>query len=110
MATNGSRNAAAISQALKVGAQTPISGENASPTPAEVPPSPLASAYVRTALINDTPTSGPIRIRKTHQDRAVTNSCHSLRSSQTQGLCEGKKYLLEIMAGQVSYALLRHGG
>ena len=37
IATNGSRNAAASSQALKVGAQTPISGEKASPTPAAVP-------------------------------------------------------------------------
>jgi hypothetical protein len=35
--TNGSRKAAAISQALNVGAQTPISGENASSTPIAVP-------------------------------------------------------------------------
>src|SRR5262249_38442400 len=37
MATNGSRNTAATSQALKVGAQMPVSGENASPTPTAVP-------------------------------------------------------------------------
>ena len=40
IATNGSRNAAASSQALKVGAQMPISGEKASPTPASVPLTP----------------------------------------------------------------------
>ena len=46
MPTKGSRNAAASSQALKVGAQTPTSGENASPTPCPtaVPFNPLASA------------------------------------------------------------------
>ena len=44
MPTNGSRNAAASSHALNVGAQMPISGENASPTPAVVPFKPLASA------------------------------------------------------------------
>ena len=43
MATKGSRNTAATSQALKVGAQIPTSGENASPTPIAVPPRPLAS-------------------------------------------------------------------
>ena len=44
MPTNGSRNTAATSQALNVGAQTPMSGENASPTPVLVPLRPLASA------------------------------------------------------------------
>ena len=44
MPTNGSKNTAATSQALNVGAQTPMSGENASPTPAVVPLRPLASA------------------------------------------------------------------
>jgi len=43
-AAAGSRKTAASSQALKVGAHTPISGENASPTPAAVPLRPLASA------------------------------------------------------------------
>ena len=38
MATKGNRNAAASSQALKVGAQMPTSGENATPTPSDVPP------------------------------------------------------------------------
>ncbi len=84
MATNGSRNAAASSQALKVGAQTPMSGENASPTPAAVPFNPLASAYVRTALMNDTPTSGPIASSRIHQAREATSSRHSLRSSHTK--------------------------
>ena len=37
MATNGNRNAAASSHALKVGAHTPTSGENASPTPSGDP-------------------------------------------------------------------------
>jgi hypothetical protein len=37
MATNGRRKAAASSHALKVGAQTPTSGEKASPTPAAAP-------------------------------------------------------------------------
>jgi len=44
IATNGRRNTAATSHALKVGAQTPMSGEKASPTPAVVPFRPLASA------------------------------------------------------------------
>ena len=58
MPTNGSKKAAASSHALNVGAQIPTSGENASPTPAAVPLSPLASAYVRTALMNANPISG----------------------------------------------------
>src|SRR4030095_6778213 len=46
MPTNGSMHAAASSHALKVGAQMPTSGENASPTPwpTAVPLRPLASA------------------------------------------------------------------
>src|SRR5215813_8057259 len=96
MATNGSKNAAANSQALKVGAQMPTSGENASPTPVEVPPRPLASAYVCTALINETPTSGPIRMRKAHHARDASNSRHSLLSSHAGAeLGERKKDLLK---------------
>ena len=99
IATNGSRNAAASSHALKVGAQTPTSGENASPTPAAVPFSPLASAYVRTALMNETPTSGPMSRHITHQARDASSSRHSLASSHRYGARrrasrEGKKHLL----------------
>src|SRR5262252_8111950 len=81
IATNGNRNTAATSQALNVGAQMPTSGENASPTPTAVPFSPLASAYVRTALMNVTPTSGPIATSSTHHDRDATSSRASLRSN-----------------------------
>src|SRR5262245_19719722 len=89
MPTNGSRNAAASSHALNVGAQTPMSGENASPTPCPtaVPFKPLASAYVRTALMNETPTSGPIATSITHQDRDAISSRHSLRRSHARGEC-----------------------
>src|SRR5215475_13993113 len=97
MATNGSRKAAASSHALKVGAQMPISGENASPTPADVPFRPLASPYVRTALMNDTPTSGPMSTRNNHHARDEMSSRHSLSSShQDADLREGKKDLFEI--------------
>src|SRR5438045_7642556 len=103
MATNGSRNAAAISHALNVGAQIPTSGENASPTPAAPPPRPLASAYVRTALMNDTPTSGPIRMRKTHHERELISSRASLRTSQSQARSgERKEDLLEVVARRVA--------
>src|SRR5579872_6972166 len=96
MATNGSRNTAASSQALNVGAQTPISGESASPTPAAVPFRPLTSAYVRTALMNETPTSGPMPSSSTHHDRETTSSRHSLlRSQKNGGLREGKKDLFQ---------------
>src|SRR5437660_10929414 len=97
MATNGSRNAAASSHALKVGAQMPTSGENASPTPAAVPPTPLASPYVRTDWMNENPTSGPITARKIHHDFDAMSSRHSLARSQTKGvLCERKEHLFEI--------------
>src|SRR5436305_3794938 len=96
IATNGRRNAAASSHALNVGAQMPISGENASPTPADVPFNPLASAYVCTALMNDTPVSGPIRISITHQARDATSSRHSLARRTTKTLRERKEDLLEI--------------
>src|SRR5262245_8323964 len=97
MATNGSRNAAASSHALNVGAQIPTSGENASPTPAVVPFSPLASAYVLTALMNATPTSGPIVSNNTHQARDASSSRHSLATRiQKTDLREGKKDLFEI--------------
>src|SRR5690348_18497906 len=97
MATNGRRKAAASSHALKVGAQIPISGENASPTPAEVPFKPLASLYVRTALMNETPTSGPINTKNTHQAREAISSRHSLfNSHRNADLRERKKHLFEI--------------
>src|SRR5438445_7643160 len=97
IATNGSRNAAASSQALKVGAQMPTSGENASPTPAAVPPRPLASPYVRTAWMNEKPTSGPMSARKIHHDFDAISSRHSLSRSQTNtNLREGKEDFLEI--------------
>src|SRR5260221_8696038 len=106
MPTNGSRNAAASSHALNVGAHTPMSGEKASPTPAAVPFKPLASAYVRTALMNDTPTSGPITRSRTHHERDERSSRPSLSSSQTKaGLREGKEHLFEILV-----AALRPGG
>src|SRR5256885_11795344 len=105
MATNGRRKAAASSHALKVGAQTPTNGENASPTPADVPFSPLASAYVRTALMNDTPTSGPIASSMIHHDRDATSSRASLRSSHTSAaLREGKEYLFQVAAARGSAA------
>src|SRR5581483_2137466 len=101
IATNGSRNAAAISQPLNVGAQMPTSGENASPTPAEVPPRPLASPYARTALMNATPTSGPIKTRKIHQARDASSSRHSFRMrGQTTPLGEAKKHLFQAGTGR----------
>src|SRR2546423_1814273 len=97
MPTNGSRNAAASSHALKVGAHTPISGENASPTPADVPFRPLASAYVRTELMNEKPTSGPITRSSTQYARDAISSRHSLSSSHTNAdLRKGKEHLFEI--------------
>src|SRR5262245_46681505 len=97
MATNGRRNAAASSQALKVGAQMPTSGEKASPTPAAVPSRPLASAYVRTALMKATPTSGPIAKRSTHHAREESSSRYSLPASvRNADLREGKEDLFEI--------------
>src|SRR6267142_2350646 len=99
MPTNGSRNAAASSHALKVGAQTPMSGENASPTPCPtaVPLSPLASAYVRTALMNDTPTSGPMATSRIHHERDATSSRHSFLSSHAKAcLCEGEKDIFQV--------------
>src|SRR6185437_3369639 len=97
MATNGNRKTAASSQALNVGAHTPIKGAIASPTPPAVPPSPLTSAYVRTALMNEMPTSGPRASNNTHQDRDATNSRRSLSSSHKNArLCERKKHLFQI--------------
>src|SRR4051812_3175376 len=97
IATNGNRNAAASSHALNVGAQIPISGENASPTPTDVPFNPLASAYVWTALMNETPVSGPMRINITHHAREATSSRHSLATSTTKMLRERKEDLFEIV-------------
>src|SRR5262249_41882989 len=75
----------------------PTRGENASPTPMDVPPKPLASPYVRTALMNETPTSGPVRISMIHQDLDDMSSRHSFaRSHSHGGLREGKKHLFEI--------------
>src|SRR5439155_10455302 len=125
IATNGRRNTAATSHALNVGAQMPTSGENASPTPIAVPFKPLASAYVRTALMNVTPTSGPIATRSTHHDRDARSSRVSLRSNHPPSRhrrfgapgrnataedaeigekdslsCERKEHLFEIAAGR----------
>src|SRR5689334_20351277 len=77
----------------------PTSGENASPTPAVVPFRPLASAYVRTALMKVTPTSGPIASSSTHHAREAISSRASLRSSQSACLGERKEDLFEIVAG-----------
>src|SRR5579859_1735267 len=97
IATNGRRNAAASSHALNVGDQTPTRGENASPTPSAVPFSPLRSAYVRTALMNETPTSGPIATSRTHHDFDATSSRHSFAASARHApLGERKEDLLEI--------------
>src|SRR5579859_3968005 len=109
IATKGRRNAAASSHALNVGAQTPMSGENASPTPADVPLRPLSSAYVRTALMNETPTSGPMSASITHQARDASSSRHSLTSSQTKGGLRARKHgLLEIAAQIGDGALALH--
>src|SRR3954447_15428307 len=106
IATNGRRNTAATSQALNVGAQMPISGEKASPTPAVVPFNPLASPYVRTALMNVTPTSGPIARSSTHNARDATSSRYSFLSNHTYGrpappadarLGERKEHLFEVV-------------
>src|SRR6266850_2701213 len=98
MATNGSRKTAANSQALNAGAQTPIRGDKASPTPADVPFRPLTSAYVRTALMKDTPTSGPIPKSNTHHARDTISSRHSLsRSQKNADLGERKKYLFQVL-------------
>src|SRR4051812_961554 len=96
MATYGSRNTAASSQALNVGSQIPTRGENASPIPAADPLNPLASAYVRTALMNANPTSGPMTSSSTHQAREALSSRDSFRSSHYQlALSERKKHLFE---------------
>src|SRR5439155_15809492 len=109
IATNGRRNTAATSHALNVGAQMPTSGENASPTPIAVPFKPLASAYVRTALMNVTPTSGPIATRSTHHDRDAISSRISFRSNQRKAFLafsavkrarERKEDLFEIAVGR----------
>src|SRR6476661_4750020 len=106
IATNGSRKTAATSNALNVGAQMPTSGENASPTPADVPLNPLASAYVRTALMNVTPTSGPIASSSTHHAHDAISSRYSLRSNHRKAAAvalapsgERKEHLFEIVAG-----------
>src|SRR5438445_5784860 len=88
IATNGRRKTAATSHALNVGAQMPMSGENASPTPIAVPFNPLASAYVRTALMNVTPTSGPIATSRIHHDRDAISSRTSLRNNQRKATAE----------------------
>src|SRR5690242_15182847 len=96
MATKGSRKAAASSHALNVGAHTPMSGENASPTPPAVPSSPLSSAYVRTALMNDSPTSGPISNRRIQNAREASSSRHSFASIHRKApLRERKEHLFE---------------
>src|SRR5262245_3539745 len=96
MATNGRRNTAAISHALNAGAHTPISGDNASPTPADVPFNPETSAYVWTAAMNETPMRGPIKKSSSHQARDTSNSRHSFRNSQSSGESgERKKHLFE---------------
>jgi hypothetical protein len=41
---------------------------------------PLASAYVRAALMNATPVSGPIASSKNHQAREAQSSRHSFLS------------------------------
>src|SRR5258707_1639182 len=97
MATKGRRKDAAISYALKVGATTPSSGNSASASPAAVPPFPLASAYERTALMKDTPTSGPISASMTHHERELISSRHSFFRSHFHALLrEGKEDLFEI--------------
>src|SRR4051794_29173054 len=96
IATKGSRKTAASSHALKAGAQTPISGDSASPTPAAVPFSPLTSAYVRTALMKETPTSGPMARSSTHQDFEEASARHSFsRSHGIGGLRERKEDLFQ---------------
>src|SRR5213078_4235733 len=100
MATNGRRKTAANSHALNVGAQTPIRGDSASPTPAEVPLRPLTSAYVCTELMNDTPTSGPMARTSTHHARETRSSRHSFSTSHSHGdLREGKEYLFQVLNG-----------
>src|ERR1700693_5495871 len=97
IATKGSRKTAAISAALNAGAHTPISGDSASPTPAEVPFNPLTSEYVRTALMKDTPTSGPMPMSSTHHARDTRSSRHSLSSRQRNAdLGERKHHFLQI--------------
>src|SRR5258707_11507798 len=108
MATKGRRKDAAISYALKVGATTPSSGNSASASPAAVPPFPLASAYERTALMKDTPTSGPIIASMTHHERELISSRHSFFRSHFHALLrEGKEDLLEIRWQAVARTLAR---
>src|SRR4051812_5830355 len=47
--------------------------------------------------MKETPTSGPISSKNTHHERELISSRHSLRNSQTVGLRERKKDLLEII-------------
>ena len=103
MATNGSRNAAASSQALKVGAQMPTSGENASPTPAAVPLRPLSSRVgAHRADERRRRRAARSATSITHHARDASSSRHSFASSQREGadLRERKEDLFEIVAGR----------
>src|SRR5689334_995156 len=101
IATNGSRKVAIRSNAPKVGMKMPSSGVSASDRPAGPPAPPLISLNDRTALMKDSPTSGPVSASITHQARDAISSRHSLASSHDHGaaaLGEGKEDLLERLA------------
>src|SRR4030095_3560915 len=94
MPTNGSRNAALISYAPKVGPHTPTSGAHTAPQP--VPAPSLTSENVRTLSTKAKPTSGPVNARSTHQARDAVSSRHSLRSSHANALRERKERSFQI--------------
>src|SRR5258708_27106487 len=86
----------------------PYSGKGAWASPAAALPCPLASAYERTALMKDTPTSGPTSASITHHERELINSRHSFLRSHLQALGEGKEDLLEIRRQVMAGALTRN--
>src|SRR5262249_3765204 len=62
------------------------------------------SAYVRTALMKVTPTSGPIAKSSTHQARETRSSRHSLARRTRKGrLCKRKKQVFQSVRTAVSH-------
>src|SRR5579859_3375526 len=53
--------------------------------------------------MKETPTSGPMAMSSTHQDREASSSRASLATSQATGLRERKEDLFEIVAGAIGF-------
>lgn len=66
--------------------------------PTELPLVPDSSEYVRTAVMKETPVSGPIAASISHQERETSSSRSSLRSNVAKAESgEGKKNLFQIL-------------